>query len=206
MKIVQGDIYKCVALSVPNDILFTVMQNREKQEIHTFGVFFFAWKMTSYQKLRLNFQLKQLLQLDIDVSGLYIIIHYIKSVHIVQFSTCILSLHAKWRKLCITGGFCFAVRGIKKERTREANHVWKDLPKGHQLTVYSCLWPLEWSPWQQCFQIWPLPASLHHNNKPHWCVSGMRWPVSRGKLRPFAQLLCLKRIYSFSVLFSLRWR
>ena len=62
-------------------------------------------------------------------------------------------------------------------------------PKGHQLTVYSCFWPLEWSPWQQPFQIWPLPASLHHNNKSHWCVSGMRWPVSKGNLRPFAQLL-----------------
>lgn len=30
-------------------------------------------------------------------------------------------------------------------------------------------------------RVWLLPASLHHNTKPHWCVSGMHWPVSRGK-------------------------
>lgn len=48
MKIVQGDIYKCVALSVPNDIPFTVMQ---KQEIHTFSVFFFPLKYDFLSKV-----------------------------------------------------------------------------------------------------------------------------------------------------------
>lgn len=56
--------------------------------------------------------------------------------------------------------------GVRRRRKREeskerrANRVWKDLPRGYQLTVCSCLQPLQWSPWQQCFQICPLPASL----------------------------------------------